>query len=127
QWLNSPLRSVIWKVILAVLLMSVLYMLLIVFKNFCMQEAFNSNTELSFLPYFKGYALSVWVTGARLLAIWVLAYHLYHYAQREIRISQENAQLNVLAKEAQLANLQAQLDPHFLFNSLNNIKALINE
>lgn len=127
QWLNSPLKLVIWKVIIAVLVMSLGYMLLIVFKNFYMQEAFNSNSERLFLPYFKFYALSVWVTGARLLSIWVLAYHLYHYAQHEIRISQENAQLNVLTKEAQLANLQAQIDPHFLFNSLNNIKALITE
>ncbi|MCY1511939.1 Histidine kinase [compost metagenome] len=127
QWLKSPLKLVIWKIVFAVTLMSILYMLLIVVKNFCMQQAFNSNSEHLFLPYFKFYALSVWVTGARLLSIWVLAYHLYHYAQREIRISQENAQLNVLAKEAQLANLQTQIDPHFLFNSLNNIKALIPE
>lgn len=125
QWLKSPLKLVIWKIIFAVILMSVVYMVLIVVKNFCMQQAFNS--EHLFLPYFKFYALSVWVTGARLLSIWVLAYHLYHYAQREIRVSQENAQLNVLAQEAQLANLQAQIDPHFLFNSLNNIKALITE
>jgi LytS/YehU family sensor histidine kinase len=56
-----------------------------------------------------------------------LAYHLYHYAQREINITKENARLAIIAKDAQLNSLSAQLNPHFLFNSLNNIKALVIE
>ncbi len=61
------------------------------------------------------------------MSIWVLAYHLYHYAQREINVAKENARLSVVAKEAQLSNLSAQLNPHFFFNSLNNIKSLVIE
>jgi LytS/YehU family sensor histidine kinase len=61
------------------------------------------------------------------MSIWVLAYHLYHYAQREINVARENARLSVIAKEAQLSNLSAQLNPHFFFNSLNNIKSLVIE
>ncbi len=67
------------------------------------------------------------MAGTRLMAIWLLAYHLYHYAQREINIAKENAQLAIIAKDAQLNSLAAQLNPHFLFNSLNNIKALVIE
>ena len=61
------------------------------------------------------------------MSIWLLAYHLYHYAQREINITKENARLAIIAKDAQLNSLSAQLNPHFLFNSLNNIKALVIE
>jgi LytS/YehU family sensor histidine kinase len=61
------------------------------------------------------------------MSIWLLAYYLYHYAQREIRVIQENTRLNLIAKEAQLSNLSAQLNPHFLFNSLNSIKSLVVE
>jgi len=61
------------------------------------------------------------------MSIWLLAYHLYQYAQREINITKENARLAIITREVQLNNLSAQLNPHFLFNSLNNIKALIIE
>ena len=69
----------------------------------------------------------IFIAGMRLMSIWLLAYHLYHYAQREIRSTRENARLSLIAKDAQLNNLVAQLNPHFLFNSLNNIKALVAE
>jgi LytS/YehU family sensor histidine kinase len=61
------------------------------------------------------------------MSIWLLAYHLYHYYQKEIKTTKENARLLVIAKQAQLDNLSAQLNPHFLFNSLNSIKSLVIE
>lgn len=61
------------------------------------------------------------------MSVWILAYHLYHYAQREISAVKENARLTIMTKEAQLNNLSAQLNPHFFFNSLNTIKFLVEE
>lgn len=61
------------------------------------------------------------------MSIWVLAYHLYHYSRLEIETVKENARLLMMIKEAQLNNLSAQLNPHFFFNSLNNIKFLVLE
>jgi len=73
--------------------------------------------------------LLVWnpvlITGLRHMAIWALAYHLYHFYIKEVYTARENAQLLIIAKQAQLDNLSAQLNPHFLFNSLNSIKSLI--
>src|SRR5690606_18776526 len=66
-------------------------------------------------------------TGLRLMAIWVLAYHLYHYHQNKLETAKQNAELLLIAKQAQLDNLSTQLNPHFLFNSLNSIKSLIVE
>ena len=69
----------------------------------------------------------VLITGLRLMAIWLLAYHLYSYHKRELQISKLNAQLVATAKQAQLDNLLTQLNPHFLFNCMNSIKSLIIE
>ena len=63
-------------------------------------------------------------TGIRLMAIWVLAFHLYHYALMEIGTATDNARLQVVARDAQMQQLSAQLNPHFFFNSLNSVKAL---
>ena len=61
------------------------------------------------------------------MSIWVLAYHLYHYYQKEMETARQNAELSLIAKQAQLDNLAVQLNPHFLFNSLNSIKSLVIE
>lgn len=125
DWLNRPVRQLAGRLILSVIVMSILFMFLIVVKNFQMQYWFNSGYAVNFLQYFKANSITLLVTGMRLMTIWALIYHLFHYSRREIRINQENALLQVTAKDAQLTNLQSQLNPHFLFNSLNNIKALV--
>jgi LytS/YehU family sensor histidine kinase len=48
----------------------------------------------------------------------------YTFDEREKQTQREN-EMAKLAKEAELYNLRQQLQPHFLFNSLNSINALI--
>lgn len=67
------------------------------------------------------------ITALRLIAIWILAYHLYHYHRYRLETIEQNAALQLIAKQAQLDNLSTQLNPHFLFNSLNSIKSLVIE
>ena len=69
----------------------------------------------------------VFITGLRLMSIWLLSYHLYNYHNRELHISKLNAELLMAAKQAQLDNLLTQLNPHFLFNCMNSIKSLVIE
>ncbi|NML42048.1 histidine kinase [Chitinophaga sp. G-6-1-13] len=80
-----------------------------------------------FFQYLQTNSQVPFMTGIRTMAVWVLAWHLYHYAQQQNAAARENARLQLLAKEMQLDNLTAQLNPHFFFNSLNNIKSLVLE
>lgn len=80
-----------------------------------------------FVVFFKINWVQIGMSGLRLMSIWLLAFHLYYYGKREINLTKENARLALIAKDAQLNNLSAQLNPHFFFNSLNTIKALVIE
>ncbi len=71
-------------------------------------------------PYYGSVALGALAGGTRYIAIWLLAFHLYHYAR------QAAAQRAAIA-EAKLARLSNDLNPHFLFNALNGIRALTRE
>ncbi len=125
NWHRLPLRSLIPRIIPAIFLLGILFMLLIAFKLYIVRIYAVKGFTLSFAEFFASSRQTLFITGIRLMSIWVLAYHLYHYAQREINIVRENARLSVIAKEAQLNNLSSQLNPHFFFNSLNNIKFLV--
>jgi len=125
KWNTLSLRQLSVRIIPSILLLSVLYMLIA-----------NLKWHYYWL-FFGGKAVDLWVslkywdpiliTGLRLMSIWILAYHLYHYYQKEIETAKQNAELSIIAKQAQLDNLSAQLNPHFLFNSLNSIKSLVIE
>lgn len=60
-------------------------------------------------------------------AIWILIYFAYLYFQAQKRSTIEKFELELILKDAQLNDLKKQLSPHFLFNSLNNIRSLILE
>ena len=124
KWNYLHIKELIRRVIPSILILAVLFML---FMNLKMSGYVylvkNNNIFLENMFEWN----PVLITGLRHMSIWVLAYHLYHFYNREITTAKTNAKLSVIAKQAQLDNLSAQLNPHFLFNSLNSIKALIIE
>jgi LytS/YehU family sensor histidine kinase len=61
-----------------------------------------------------------------LLYLLSLALHAVLLAVEATREAERHAlQLQVLAREAELKALRAQMDPHFLFNALNSVSALV--
>ncbi|CAA9196301.1 hypothetical protein FLA105534_01084 [Flavobacterium bizetiae] len=127
KWNKLNLKELLPKMALSVLVLSLFYMFFIIGKLYLVRLLIFKNETVSFLDFFKSVQLQVFITGTRLMSIWVLAYHLYHYSRLELETVKENARLSIIIKEAQLNNLSAQLNPHFFFNSLNNIKFLVIE
>lgn len=126
-WNKLNLKILVPKIAISILVLSLLYMFLIVGKLYLVRLFILKSNPISFIAFFKSTQLQIFITGTRLMSIWVLAYHLYHYSRLEIETVKENARLLMMIKEAQLNNLSAQLNPHFFFNSLNNIKFLVLE
>jgi two-component system sensor histidine kinase AlgZ len=65
--------------------------------------------------------------GAIGIMLAVLGHYLVGAFQRSLDAERRALELQVLAREAELKSLRAQLDPHFLFNSLNSVAALIGQ
>jgi hypothetical protein len=63
--------------------------------------------------------------GAIGITLAVLGHYLAGAFERSRNAERRALELQVLAREAELKSLRAQLDPHFLFNSLNSVAALI--
>ena len=61
--------------------------------------------------------------GSFLFFFWQVAYFLYHYVNNYNR----NLKLEAMINEFELNKLKSQLNPHFIFNALNSVKALVDE
>ena len=117
-------KGSIFRLAISIIVLSFLFVLLLNIRIYIYLVLF----KLPMVSFLEGFSWDPqFMTGLRLMSIWVLAYHLYHYYRQQIALTEHNAQLSIFAKQIQLDHLSNQLNPHFLFNSLNSVKSLISE
>ncbi len=63
--------------------------------------------------------------NSSLVGAWMAIYFLFHFYEGFHRVLQEQLMLREAITSSQLEALRHQLNPHFLFNALNSIRALI--
>ncbi len=59
--------------------------------------------------------------------IWNLIYYLYHYVERNRKQEMNTLRLQSMVKELELKTIKSHINPHFIFNALNSIRALVDE
>jgi two-component system LytT family sensor kinase len=79
-------------------------------------------TDLSYV-----YISSSVINFTVVFCLWNVIYFGFQYFQNYKRTEINSLRYLAASKESELNNLKAQLNPHFMFNSMNSIRALIDE
>ena len=80
----------------------------------------NSSSEIKVI-------ISNMVPAFVYLFMWNCIYFIYHYIQKSRKQQVDTLKLEALVKELELKTIKAHINPHFIFNALNSIRALIDE
>jgi two-component system LytT family sensor kinase len=70
---------------------------------------------------------SLTVENGLTIVPWTLIYYFYHYIEKSRKQQFDTLKLESLVKELELKTIKSHINPHFIFNSLNSIRALIDE
>ncbi|WP_209331044.1 sensor histidine kinase [Lunatimonas salinarum] len=116
-WFEFPLEKLLKKVFLSLVALSFLNMFVQVIINLAF-DILNPLVDLT--PLFL---LANLFTSFVFYSLWVLMYFLFYF------LDNYNATLKYQAKinEIKLIHLRNQLNPHFIFNALNSVRALVDE
>ena len=132
---EKPLSYIIIQSVLAISIMAILDISIRYYINIGIFDFFNLVEQQSYI-YSKNinnpeYALLVThmyingqVTKLMAYSIWVIAFNFYRYSAVIKGTMLEKLKVENQLKDAELINLRSQLNPHFLFNSLNSIHSM---
>jgi len=62
-----------------------------------------------------------------IILVWLSIYYLWHYIENTRNTKIDSVKMESLVKELQLKTIKAHINPHFIFNALNSIRALVDE
>jgi two-component system LytT family sensor kinase len=120
NWMKFNILRLIPRIILGTLLSGIIVYFLksIIIERLIVQNAYEFNLTEAF-PSIISWTL--------LYLIWSLLYFLFHFVTNYKKEEIKNLKWQAAKNEIELNKLKSQLNPHFIFNSMNSIRALINE
>ncbi len=121
QWLNLSLTNLAIRILLASILIAMLWAVIVLPIN---SYYFPAEEDK---PLTLAIVLVITMNLSIVVLSWSMIYFIFqlfvNYKQSEV----EKWQLEAAVKDAELIALKSQVNPHFIFNSLNNIRSLVIE
>ncbi|MDQ6813534.1 MAG: histidine kinase [Bacteroidota bacterium] len=100
---------------------------LFAFASIYLEDTFNLTSD-TFRQYTLLYkTLRASFGSFTFLIIWNLIYFTYHYVIKSQQEQLDKVRLQSMVKELELKTIKAHINPHFIFNALNSIRALVDE
>jgi two-component system, LytTR family, sensor kinase len=122
-WLLKPVEKVMPRIAIAVaatsLMCSLIYLGLL--SLFAVQS--ENPRSIDFSTKLLASTLDIGL----FIIPWTLIYYIYHYVAKSRKQEVDTLKLEALVKELELKTIKAHINPHFIFNALNSIRALIDE
>ena len=121
--LDYPFKKQLLTVILLSLCFAFLIGLTAIGLETIMGIQDKRSVKYSFLNIVSRFAISYF----QFVFLWNLIYFTYHYMQKNKQQKIDQARLESLLKELEIRTIKAHINPHFIFNALNSIRALVVE
>jgi len=119
QWLDANTGRMLGALSLGAAVVGSIQSFLVIAVDLALQGGANS----SFLRR-PSNALALWVGVVGVTFVWTI---LYVSLTARRRFREREVRLQLAVREAELRALEAQINPHFLFNCLNSIRGLVLE
>ena len=122
NWLMLPVEKVLPRLLIGVIVVSIISSLL----RSGFVEIFNLSENKKKLDFSTKLLANIMDYGMLILP-WALIYYFYHYIEKSRKQQFDTLKLESLVKELELKTIKSHINPHFIFNALNSIRALIDE
>jgi hypothetical protein len=122
RWLQLPLRKAWPRLVVSIALAAAVLAAINILASIFVVRSTPLRPVLR-----PAFLLVAWVYHSLILTAWMAFYLAIHEFRRRQAAEVQALRLELVAQEAQLSGLRAQLNPHFLFNCLNSLRELIVE
>ncbi len=96
------------------------------FTNSAIAEWFHLYNPKTKVSVEKRFLINL-VSDSPLILVWVSVYYIWHYIELGTQTEVQKIKLESLVKELELKTIKSHINPHFIFNALNSIRALVDE